>query len=485
MGLPRATTKRDGFGCKTSAFLDLRNERLCAAASALSGAVVALDSPALGTLRALKRGGISPSRIHVINRLDELGFSRKARRLGATPHVCDFGAIKLPCAALYYDGTRGDPLNARRELAPWLTAAPLPKYLSFTAARRCNTYMPDTTRVHTQLDWLASRGFAPVGGWGKVSTAVTRDSKVYNLSLQRGGGAALALGDAHGGGRFALSPVVKVPRELSRRELRARLERLHEASPTRPRVMCSQGDAVVARWEQLRRQVCGAGRGAERELRGLDWMQEDYRRWLSKEGCKAKLERSAGTLEEAVAFHLDLMAERQGSAAAASSVLCVLDLCTQPRLWLEWLRRWLPPEALARSACTGDGDANAAVTASCTRGLHHPARSRRQLAEARGDRFRGAAWGLVVVAVTSPEVLAYEDALAKVEEAAARVVVREGAALLVSLRTEDSGATLDWILRVEERLHELGLRRVVAVDVDERHLEDRSGLASLLVARRR
>jgi hypothetical protein len=464
---------------KDWAFLDARNAR-CALAAKLLGdcACVFLDSPKLGTSRALLKAGVPASQIFPVNGRDEGGFSRKAQRLGVRPVVSMFHAAateslelrgRKDLAVCYNDGTHGDPDLVWRDMSPWLRRLPRDAYVSYTFSIRSRNAVPATASFGVLL-MLAGRGFQPPGGWQRLREAFTFDGRMFNVQLLRGleGRQAGKLAALAGENGYSLSErYLKAPKQEAAPRSPSELRRLaRELSRRRKEVAGRDREAFLKRWQQLRSAVALLGAKGEREVLGqlpeASWVRQQYRKWLSSSSgslSKDLIRRFPHRRKAAEAAHWQTAARwvsralQQHSPRGQPSLLVSAEAHPHFPSYLAWLRSFLSEQQLRRTLCVLERGLPPGVKANVTRRRSAPLRTERSLQQLRDSgsqllpckpaRFEAALLPLLAVG-------SYEEALGKLESLVAEL--SERCVLVVHLRSSEALCTLAWAVSLVARL---------------------------------
>jgi hypothetical protein len=468
----KKTTIKDKFHMKKksdTAYLGARNDRCALAAGVFSGAFVFIESPKLGTTKALARAGVDVARLFPVNGCERGGFCRKARKMGACPTVSmfdeapaileDMGVRNVQLC--YNDGTHGDPDRVLQDMLPWLWRLPPKAYLSYTFALRSYNAVP-LTGTFGLVIMLAQQGFEPPGGWKFLNSAFTFDGRIFNVHMTRGiaGKICEASGLCRENGYSLGKKYEKEKRFRSEKadDLITVVKRFLKKCPRRPYPMDST-TPHVSEWEELRRRICRLGpKGERRVLKAIsssEWISVNYLKWVGRKTASltwSNAVRFPQRLRSSEAAHWQLV----GSWVAAGlalfdepTALVVFEMHPKASSYREWVTGVLPKDVLRKTLCVGDPDVTSGVKASTSRGRGCPGRITDNLTDLlrkddRDDLFRhGGAFSLIFLPLLSAKT--YEEIETKLRESL--MVAAERSALILSLRSESPLTTVAWMVR--------------------------------------
>jgi len=467
----KRTKVKDKFHLKKKddvAFLRARNDRCVLAARLLPGAFVFLDSPQLGTTKALTDAGIDPVRMFPVNGCNKSDFCKKAKEMGAYPTVSMFDAAPpllkekgvKKVRLCYNDGTHGDPDLVWADMYPWLERLAQQAYISFTFALRSHNAIPLTGKFGL-LIMLAQHGFEPPGGWQFLTSAFTFDGRIFNVHMTRGvasqacGRIGLCQDNSYSlGARYKNAEGSKAEKI---EDVRGVVMRFLKKCPHKPFPMSTK-TPHVSEWEALRRRICRLGVRGEKfvldDINPKAWLVSDYLHWVSNK--KAPLAwhfalRYPKRLVSSETRHWTMV----GTWVSAGlklldevSVLVVADMHPKAtKKHREWLAGVLPTAVLWKTLCVGDPLVTSGVKASTTRGSSCPARVQESLLDLicnkheRNILFRfGMTYSLMFLTLFSSK--SYEEVKKKTTEA--MVVASERSILVLSLRSPSPLTTVAW-----------------------------------------
>jgi hypothetical protein len=509
----RLVVKDKFYKKKDWAFLDARNARCALAARLLDGcSCVFLDSPKLGTSRALLQAGVPACRVFPVNGRDEGGFSRKAQQLGLQPVVSMFHAAATESQALqgrrdvavcYNDGTHGDPDLVWRDMSPWLRRLPRKAYVSYTFAIRSRNAVPATASFGILL-MLARRGFCPPGGWQRLREAFTFDGRMFNVQLLRGlerGSRASELASLAEENGYSLGErYLKAPRKEAAARSPSELKRLvRELSLRRKEVKSKDREPFLKRWQKVRTSIALLGPKGEKEvlcqLPRASWVRQQYRKWLSSSSgrhSKDLVRRFPHRRKEAEAAHWQKAARwvSQALQQLPSKGRLLVSAEAHPHFpsYLDWLRGFVSELRLRRTLCVREGSLAPGIKANVTRRRSFPLRTEQSLEQLReaGSRLlprgKGARFDAALLPLLT--VSSYEAALEQTERLISEAL-SEKCVLVLHVRSGEALCTLAWAVNLIGRLAAFRFRLADCCELaeDGSELMDYSRILTLVLSR--
>jgi hypothetical protein len=469
----RLVVKDKFYRKKDWAFLDARNTRFALAAKILKGSsCVFLDSPKLGTSKALLKGGIPATKIFPVNGKDEGGFKKNAEKLGLLPVVSMFHAStdspelrgKRDVAVCYNDGTHGDPDLVWRDMSPWIQKMPRQAYVSYTFCIRSRNAVPVTASFGILL-MMARRGFRPPGGWERLREAFTFDGRMFNVQMERGlcGSKARDLAALAADNSYS----------LSEKYLRARKKEAWVRDPSelkqvvrclslrRKEVKRKDRDHFLNQWQHVRKSISLLGPKGEKEVLGhlpeASWVRKQYQKWLGSSSGRHStdlIKRFPHRRKAAEAAHWQKASRwlsealQQHFSSDPRHILVSAENHPNFGGYLSWLRGAFPGALLKRMLCVNDRGLSPGIKANVTRHRSSPLRAEESLQELRQMRSHLLAGkgSFDVALLPILNLSAYEDVLQRTDAVVSELSKR--CVLLIHLKSEQVLCTLTWAVHL-------------------------------------